>query len=87
PIPEPPYPSTPEANMDRKAIISPSPRAWFEKVEDTERKDTRVQPWKKIYGTSVDCVFDDIQEIVHVENQGPGGQTIQFRDYDVQANG
>ncbi|RSM15100.1 hypothetical protein CDV31_005181 [Fusarium ambrosium] len=72
------------ANMDTDATVS---RAWVAKVEDMERKETRARPWRKIYGNSVDCVFDDVQEVVHVENKDPSGQTIEFAEYDVQANG
>ncbi|KAJ4328553.1 hypothetical protein N0V84_000912 [Fusarium piperis] len=69
--------------MDTKPTIN---QAWVVKVKDMERKETRAQPWRKIFGNSVDCVFDDVKEVVHIENKGPSGQTIEFAEYDVQAN-
>lgn len=69
------------------APASPSSSHWSNHIEAAQKNDTRVRPWMTTFGNEVDCVFEDLQEIVHVDNKHASGATIKFCDYDVQANG
>lgn len=45
---------------------------WVQQTIAATKKDTRSQPWKKIFVNSVDSRFDDGEDLVRLETNGTG---------------
>ena len=61
--------STSEAHLTAHAERMPS---WIEETIQASQRDTRRQPWRVMFGESVDCHFDDGEDLVRIERSVGG---------------
>ena len=59
----------PEAQLAACAERMPS---WIEETIRASQRDTRRQPWRATFGESVDCRFDDGEDLVRIERSVGG---------------
>ena len=60
---------TPEEQLAATAERMPS---WIEETIRAAQRDTRRQPWRATFGESVDCRFDDGEDLVRIERSVGG---------------
>lgn len=46
--------------------------SWIEETLNAAKRDTRRQPWRATFGESVDCRFDDGEDLVRIEKSVGG---------------
>jgi hypothetical protein len=62
-------PPSPERTTSRPASKLPS---WVTATLEASKSDSRRQPWKEMFGESVDCRFDDGEDLVRIEKSVGG---------------
>ena len=62
-------PSPERTTSSRAAAKLPS---WVTATLEASKTDSRRQPWKEMFGESVDCRFDDGEDLVRIEKSVGG---------------